>query len=533
MNFLGLGGVNEIGASSYLYDFNCGSLLIDAGVRPNALGEASLPDFGLIEKEPLALLLTHAHSDHIGALPLLKRKFPNLAVYATLATATLALAMLKDAQKIGESQGAVLFSLKEVANALAGIHIVKAEESFEIKDLTITPYLAGHLIGAVSYLIEAAEGRLFHSGDINNIASQTTAACYFPAEAKKLDLVTVESTYGDTLVHVNRKAEIQRFIASVSEVLNQGGRVLIPAFAMGRSSDVALTLADHMRTKVLKSVPIVLDGLVRSIHELFSEELFSEMPEALQKRAVSERRNPLFAPEIVMVKNHQDRMNYVNSKQAMIIIASSGMLNAGVSPLYAKAILAEEKSLIAFVGYQDEGAPGKQLLQSTEGKREIALPTGEKASFENLRVNCQIDSFSFSGHADANGLISLTKRYNPDHVIVIHGEANARMVLKDKLAKAARVHLLSNSEKLELNFSKPDSNATETNVEKAINTEPKRRTKMIRYKTRVKAKLEGKALILEFADDVDVEHLLGDIDSFTIEFARAEILRMKLTGRPK
>jgi len=203
MNFLGLGGVNEIGASSYLYTFNSGSLLIDAGVRPNALGEALLPDFGLITEEPLALLLTHAHSDHIGALPVLKRKFPKLAVYATLATATLALAMLKDAQKIGESQGASLFSLKEVAHAFAGIHIVKVEESFDIEDLSITPYLARHLTGAVSYLIEAPEGRIFHTGDVNNIASQTTAAAYFPSEAKKVDLVTVESTYGDTLVHLS------------------------------------------------------------------------------------------------------------------------------------------------------------------------------------------------------------------------------------------------------------------------------------------------------------------------------------------
>jgi regulatory protein YycI of two-component signal transduction system YycFG len=107
------------------------------------------------------------------------------------------------------------------------------------------------------------------------------------------------------------------------------------------------------------------------------------------------------------------------------------------------------------------------------------------------------------------------------------------MVLRDKLAKAARVHVLSNSEKLELDLMQEKQSVTEKTIEKPDAEGVKRRTKMIRYKTRVKAKLEGQALTLEFAEDVDINHLLGDIESFSIEFAKAEILRMKLTGKPK
>ena len=128
-SFTGLGGVSEVGASCYLYGFGDTRLLIDAGTRPNALGNDSLPELSKLDRAPDAVLLTHAHSDHIGALPLLKKRFPKTPVYATRPTARIALDMLKDAVKVQQSQGAPLYALSDVTRSLKDVTYLEPFET--------------------------------------------------------------------------------------------------------------------------------------------------------------------------------------------------------------------------------------------------------------------------------------------------------------------------------------------------------------------------------------------------------------------
>ena len=472
-------------------------------------------------------MLTHAHSDHIGALPLVVKRFSQVPIYVTPATARLALEMLKDAVKVQESQGAPLYGLEEVAFALSRVRLVTPLETFVIGEVTVTPYPAGHLVGVVSYGLEASQGRVFHTGDVSNVSGYTTEAAHVSDPPTTYDVVVCESTYGDTVSHSSRKSEVRRFAEAVGETLREGGRVLVPAFALGRSTEVALTLADHMQGGLVPKVPIVLDGLVRKVHEALATDLFESLPAALQNRAKNSGNNPLYPDTFFSVKTDRERQGFIHSEEPMVIIASSGMLTAGVSPMYAKPLVQNEKSLLAFVSHQDEGAPGKRFLELTESGGEVSLPTGPDGSFEAVPVHCRLGTFSFSGHADAGGLVSLIKRYSPKRVILVHGDGGSRHALGGLLKKSAHVDWPQNGEGIDLS-----APTHYEKLEQKRETEPasgdKRRTKLVRFNTSATVTLEGQKLVLKFPEEVDVQHLLGQVGSFSVEVAKAEKLRMGL-----
>lgn len=523
--FSGLGGVSEVGASCYLYTFGETRLLVDAGTRPNALGEASLPDLDALEQAPDAVLLTHAHSDHIGALPLFKKRFPRVPVYTTHATARIALNMLTDAVRVQASQGAPLYSLRDVTRALKDVTFLEPFEQARIADLKVTPYPAGHLLGAVSFLMESEVGTVFHTGDVSNTSSYLTDAAYMPESPVSCDVVVCESTYGDTVSHVSRKAEIRRFAQAVGETLKRGGRALVPAFALGRSTEVALTLADHMRGGLVPKVPIVLDGLVRSVHEAIAEDLFTYLPAALQNRAKNSASNPLYPETLLSVETSWQRERLIRSDEPMVVIASSGMLSAGVSPLYAKPLVQSEANLLAFVGYQDEGAVGKRFLELTERGAEVKLPTGPENSFEPVPVHCRVEAFSFSGHADAGGLVSLVKRYDPKRVVLVHGDGSARHALAGLLKRTAHIDWPQNGEHLDLGT---PTYKEHLEVARAQSETKKRSTKITRFNTTAQAVVEGSRLVLEFDDSLDAQHLMGGVEQFKVEIVRGDSLKVKL-----
>ena len=527
--FRGLGGTSEVGASCYLYTVGETRLLIDAGTRPNALGEASLPDLGALRQVPSAVLITHAHSDHIGALPLLTRRFPGVPVYATAATARIALDMLKDAVKVQASQGAPLYELGDVTRALVDVRTVTPLEPFTLGEVEITAYPAGHLLGAVSYKLRTPYGSVFHTGDVSNVGGYTTEAAYLPEGEGPCETVVCESTYGDTVSHVSRKREVRRFAAAVGETLARGGRVLVPAFALGRSTEVALTLADHMRSGLIPTTPIVLDGLVRKVHDAFATDLFAQLPQALQNRAENSGTNPFYPDNLMAVKTNRERQGFIYSQEPMVVIASSGMLTAGVSPAYAKPLVQGEKNLLAFVGYQDEGAPGKRFLELTETGGEVQLPTGANNSFEAVPVHCTLGAFSFSGHADAGGLVSLVKRYEPRRVILVHGDGGSRRALGGLLKKSAHIDWPDNGALVDL--AGPTYQEVREQERVQMPSNGKRRTKLVRFETIAEATLEGQRLVLEFPEHVDAEHLLGGVATFSVEIAKGERVKVKLRER--
>ncbi|MFC6667973.1 MBL fold metallo-hydrolase [Deinococcus radiopugnans] len=383
LHFLGLGGTDEVGASSYLYLLKEGHLLIDAGARPGSIGEAALPQLGLLtEHPPTAMVLTHAHLDHVGALPVVIRRFPKLPIYCTEATARIATLVLGDTLKVTTMQGQPLFSAGDMKRTLERLRPVPYFTRVSDHGFAFTLFPSGHLLGAASVLIESGGRAVFHTGDVSNISTPVVDAAWLPAAVTPVDAVVSESTYGDTLLP-SRKEQVRAFVTAIGETLRGGGRVLIPSFALGRAQEITQILQTAMAGGLLPAVPIHLDGLTRGITEAY-EDMLPLLPEALQNRSKVSKQRPFLTGTVNLVKDKREREGILASERPAVVIASSGMLHAGASPQYARAWLPHAENALFVVGYQDAESPGRRLLELQQGG-EVMLPAARGRALSRCR----------------------------------------------------------------------------------------------------------------------------------------------------
>lgn len=522
-SFLGLGGTDEVGASSYLYLLSEGRLLIDAGLRPGQIGEAALPRLELLQDNPPdAMILTHAHLDHVAALPVVMRRFPNLKVYCTPATARLAALTLADTFKIGQRQGQGIFGSRDLQKALAALTPLPYFERISDHGFSFTLYPAGHLLGAASVLIESSAGTVFHTADVNNVATHVTPPAWMPAEVTPVDAVVSESTYGDTLLPA-RKEQVRSFVAATAETLQQGGKVLIPSFALGRAQDIALILQSAVAGKKLPQVPIYLDGLTREVTTTY-EELLPLLPEALQNRAESSRLPPFLSGAVQTVKDKDQREKIIASKGPAVVISSSGMLHAGVSPLYARQWLPDPENALFIVGYQDAEAPGRRLLELENGG-EVMLPDPGGEGFSPVAAYSRVQRYYLSAHADQGGLLGLIHRYDPGKVILTHGETAPRFALRTFLDTKKDVALPAAGEEVPLKDSgrrrKAFLSVPSAKTPEAVKQRHRRFTTELNYDPKYHL------LVLQLPEEIPGS-LFAD-GTYTVEVVRGKLTKMKLT----
>ena len=185
-------------------------------------------------------------------------------------------------------------------NALQRVIPVTVDVPFEIGEVTLTLRIAGHIVGAVGLMLEHRSGfRIWHTADFNTVATPTTDAAYMPPVAEAVNVMVSETTYGN-LELPNRKKQNGDFVAQVKKVLGGGGRVPVPAFALGRAQDVLLTL-----TRQLPGVPIYLDSLTREITKLFTA-MPEHLPEGVRNQ-LKNGTNPFFGPQVTLVEDRRER----------------------------------------------------------------------------------------------------------------------------------------------------------------------------------------------------------------------------------
>lgn len=409
-----IGGGAEIGGSAILVEAAGRRILVDAGMHPSGRGPLRIQE--LIDGGPVdALVITHAHNDHAGYVPALVSKFPRMKVICSDATQHLLPTMWADSAKVmnrnfdeaedGASVTAPLYGLAEAEAAEGQIEVHGCHRPFSIGDLHLTLFPAGHILGAVGVVIEGGHRRIVITGDISGLDDH-----YLSVESASIpeglvsgaDLLVIETTYCNS-EHEARKSEERGLVEVVRSVIERRGRVLIPAFGLGRSQEVVMILE-----KMLPDVDILVDGLAKDITRIY-ETVAEDAGRSLS----------IFGGRVQPVQN---RSRELRSFQSGVIVASSGMLTGGPSVAWAKSILPDERAALLLCGYQDEEAPGRRLEYLARGQTErtIRLPD-EDFGWVEVPVRAEVGKYGLSAHADKVGLIDIIERVHPENTMLVHG----------------------------------------------------------------------------------------------------------------
>lgn len=467
MEIIFLGGAREVGASCVLIKAGGKNILIDCGIR---MKEDKLPNLQLIREfgGVDVCLISHAHLDHIGSLPLIAREYPHVFFYTNQPTKDLVKVLLYDSLRIMEiaEDEIPIYAEKNVEDLLDRTLTYGFNFTFEPADgVKVTFFPAGHILGASMIFIQTQEGSILYTGDFSTDKQLTVDKASVPKV--RPDIVICESTYGDRL-HTNRSFEEERLFNTVEEVISQGGKVLIPAFAIGRAQEIILILRNYMKKKKV-NFNVFIDGMVREVIRVYRNNP-TYLSSRYYKRVL--KGEEIFLDDNVnVVSDKKQREEIISSSDPCVIISSSGMLTGGPSVFYAEKIVQSQNALIAITGYQDEEAPGRKLLELAE------LPENERKIELNGKeydVKCRVEKYGLSAHADRDSILGFLAMLKPKTVVFAHGSDEAISQLSDMAVKEIEASILipQNGEINSISIEKPRRQLSFFNVKKLSNIEP-------------------------------------------------------------
>jgi Cft2 family RNA processing exonuclease len=435
IKFLPLGAANEIGASCFYLNIFGTGVILDCGMHPQKKGLEALPDFNLLEKEPLDfVIISHAHQDHLSALPFLIKKYPYLKVFTTPQTRALAELVLHDSISILKKQNSdeiEIYSHEEIDLLIQSIEYKSYDEEFVlcgyngIQEINVTFYDAGHVLGSAGILLKTKNHSLFYSGDIN-LSDQ---ALLKKAELPKgeIDTLILESTYGstDSSKVPEWNMEAQRFAAEANKILDKGGSILIPAFSLGKTQELLVTISKLIERGKMPAVDIYTGGIATKISRIYD----------YNRYVVHMNSNDVEISSIPQ-KNLFDIEN-LNAffKSSSIVIASSGMMIEGTASFnLGLKWISQPKSAIFSVGYMEESTPGYKFANAVKGEV-LKLSDYEKDKI----VRCTIKKFRFPSHARREQLLETVQLLNPQKIILVHGNPDSIDWLGNSILKKNKV----------------------------------------------------------------------------------------------
>lgn len=397
------------------------------------------------------MILSHAHIDHCGRIPLLVKRGFKGEIYCTDATADLVEVMLKDSGYIHEKEAewknrkneragrpAVepLYTFNDAMDSLKFIKPVLYDQLIELNDeMKFVFNDAGHILGsAITELWITEEGKtskIVFSGDLGVMDRPILRN---PTIIKKADYVIMETTYGNR-VHPSNSLDVTRLMDIIRDTAKRGGTTVIPSFAVGRTQELIYELnrvydSDSEYRKDFENLMVYVDSpMATTATEVFKRN--AQVFDDETKAYITKGDNPLDFKNLKFTRTSQESMWLNSDPTPKVIISASGMCDAGRIRHHLKHNLWNRKSSIIFVGYQAEGTLGRLLL---DGAKEVTL------FGENVQVNAQIHNLEgFSGHADKDGLLAWLSGFQtvPKHVFLVHGEEESKKAfaytVKEKL----------------------------------------------------------------------------------------------------
>ena len=394
-------------------------------MHPQKIGLEALPHFDEIKDLPVDYcLVSHAHQDHIAALPYLVKRHPYLKIVSTPQTRALAELTLHDSVSILTSQLTEedkfpVYTHNEIDLLIQTIDYKAYKESFTINGyghssrnpIISTFFDAGHILGSASILVEHAGRKIFYSGDINLENQSIIRGAEIPKE--KVDILMIECTYGATesTKILSWTKEAKRFANEANKILEHGGSILIPVFSLGKMQEVLSMIWGLMDTGALALTDIYTGGLGRKISKVYDYNRYS-VP---RMDAEVELKN---IPQKDLYNVERPDLLFANPS---IILASSGMMIEGtMSYKLASEWFKNKNSAIFTVGYMEPNLPGYKVANSKKGNFIKLSETKE----EEL-VDCNIAKFNFSAHSNRDGLLEIVKKLSPEIVVLMHGDTDA------------------------------------------------------------------------------------------------------------
>ncbi|KAL7897899.1 beta-lactamase-like protein [Trichoderma sp. SZMC 28014] len=477
--FLCLGGGNEVGRSCHIIQYKGKTVMLDAGQHPAYDGLAALPfydDFDLSTVD--VLLISHFHIDHAASLPyvLAKTNFRG-RVFMTHPTKAIYKWLIQDSVRVGNTasnSATQLYTEQDHLNTFPQIEAIDYHTTHTISSIRITPYPAGHVLGAAMFLIEIAGLNIFFTGDYSREQDRHLVSAEVP-KGLKIDVLITESTYG-IASHVPRVEREQALMKSITGILNRGGRALLPVFALGRAQELLLILdeywgkhaefqkfpiyyASNLARKCMVIYQTYVGAMNDNIKRLFRE----RMAESEANGDGAGKNGPWDFKYIRSLKN-LDRFDDVGG---CVMLASPGMLQNGVSRELFERWAPSEKNGVIITGYSVEGTMARQIMQEPDQiqavmSRSIAgSRRGPGADSEKVLIprRCSVQEYSFAAHVDGVENREFIEEVAAPVVILVHGEQHNMMRLKSKLlslnaSKTTKVKVYSprNCEELRIPF---------------------------------------------------------------------------------
>ncbi|KAI5969451.1 YSH1 [Candida margitis] len=435
--FFGLGGCNEVGRSCHIIEYKNKVIMLDAGMHPALSGHASFPYFDEYDLSKVDILLvSHFHVDHSASLPyVMQQSNFRGKVFMTHATKAIYRWLMQDFVRVtsignskteggsGNDEGGNLYTDDDIFKSFDRIETIDFHSTMEVDGIRFTAYYAGHVLGACMYLIEIGGLKVLFTGDYSREENRHLPSAEVPPV--KPDVLITESTFGTGTLEP--KVELEKKLTNhIHATITKGGRVLLPVFALGNAQELLLILDEYWeRNEDLQNVSVYYcSDLARkcmAVYETYTGIMNDKI--RLSSSSDDSKSSPFDFKYIKSIRN----LSKFSDLGPSVVVATPGMLQAGVSRQLLEKWAPEQKNLVILTGYSVEGTMAKDLLKEPQVIQSLNNPD------LSIPRRIGVEEISFAAHVDFQQNSEFIDKVSPSKIILVHGDSVPMGRLKSAL----------------------------------------------------------------------------------------------------